>query len=179
LVAGIFHKLSEDEAKTITSAPEPLYDFPDELIRNVKFFRTASTEALEAKIEELKSNISTLKEQIDTDRSWKEEFKNGLSQNNEQILRLGSSLENLTQKLGQEIDERKQGESAQNLQLSSSLEKLALKLGQEIDERKQGEATHKANYSVIKGIGIVLGAILGGGFVSLIVMYLAGILNFG
>jgi chromosome segregation ATPase len=127
-----------------------MYEFPDELIKNVKFFRSASTESLETKIEEWRINLSTLKEQIDTDKSWKDEFKNGLSQNNEQILKLGTSLED-----------------------------LARKLGQEIDERKQGEAAQKANYSVVKGIGLILGALVGGGLVSLIVMYLAGILNFG
>lgn len=149
LVAGIFYELSGEETKVITSAPEPLYDFPDELMKNIKFFKSASTEALEGRIEELKSSLSVLKEQIDTDKSWKAEFKEGLSQNNQQIARLGTSLEELTKKLGSEIDERKHGES----QL-------------------------KAKYSVITGIGIVLGALLGGGLVSLIVMYLAGILNF-
>jgi deoxycytidine triphosphate deaminase len=52
LVAGIFYKLDENEAKAITSTPEPMYEFPDELIKNVKFFRSASTESLETKIEE-------------------------------------------------------------------------------------------------------------------------------
>ena len=150
LVAGVFHELSDEEAEVVTSNPEPLYDFPDELLKNIKFFKSASTEALESKIEEMRTSLSLLKEQIDTDKSWKEEFKNGLFQNNQQISKLGESLNELSKKLGIEIDERKQGEA--NLRTSSS---------------------------VIKGIGLVLGAILGGGVVSLIVLYLAGILNFG
>ena len=78
-----------NKQRVICSRFETLYEFPDELIRNVKIFKSASTEALEAKIEELKSSLVTIKEPLDSDKSWKEEFKNGLSQNNEQILKLG------------------------------------------------------------------------------------------
>jgi hypothetical protein len=51
------------------------------------------------------------------------------------------------------------------------------KLNKEIDERKDNVSKLKIQTSIIKGIGIVLGFIIGGGVVSLIVMYLAGILK--
>lgn len=149
IIAGIFYKLSDEEAEVITSIPEPLYDFPDALIKNVKFFRSTSAEALEAKIEELKTSLSTIKDQIDSDKTWKEEFKRGLSENNDQIGKLGLSLD-----------------------------KLAEKLGQEIDERKQGEAALDVKYSVVNGIGKVLGFIFGGAVAALLALLLAGILKF-
>lgn len=150
LIAGVFYKLDSEEAKVINSDPVSLYDFPDDLLKNIKTFQTASTEALENSIADLSKEISFLKDQIDTDKSWKEEFRQGLSKNNEQISKISESINVLTEKLGQEVDERKSGES-----------KL------------------KSKFSLIQGIGIILGALFGGGVISLVVMYLAGILNFG
>lgn len=150
LIAGVFYKLDPEEIQNIHSDPVSLYDFPDDLLKNIKTFQSASTETLENKIFDLSKEISLLRDQIDTDKTWKEEFRQGLSQNNKQISEIGESIKALSEKLGQEIDDRKAGES-----------KL------------------KSKFSIIQGIGIILGAIFGGGVVSLIVMYLAGILNFG
>ena len=179
LVAGIFYELNNDEAKLINSNPESFYDFPDELVKNIKSFKSASTEALEEIISDLRLSVNNIKDQIDSDKSWRDDFKKGLTQNNEQISKLGISLEDLAKKLGQEIDERKLGEIDQLSKLSSPLDALTEKLIQEIDDRKQGEVRQKVNYAVVRGIGVVLGAIFGGGLLSLIIMYIAGILKFG
>lgn len=157
LIAGVFYKLDPEEAKLVHSAPESLYEFPDDLLKNIGTFQSASTEALESRIEKLSEEISLLQGQIDSDRSWKEEFRMGLSKNNEQIAKTNEQIE----------------------KISKSIEDLTKNLEKEISERTTGESTLKSKFSLIQGIGIVLGAIFGGGLVSLIVMYIAGILNFG
>ena len=52
-----------------------------------------------------------------------------------------------------------------------------MKSGIEIDDRKSYDSKLEIRMSVIRGIGIVLGAIFGGGLVSLIVLFIAGILK--
>ena len=59
------------------------------------------------------------------------------------------------------------------------VDKMSEILDKEIYERKENVSKLKVQTSVVKGIGLVLGAIFGGGLVSLIIMYIAGILKFG
>jgi chromosome segregation ATPase len=115
-------------------------------------------------ITDLKKAIDDIRESIHADRTWCEEFKAGLKENNDQIRNLGIALENIARKLGEEIDERK-GLGAALGNITNGLEKNVTKL--------------KMRTAVIKGIGIVLAALFGGGVISLIVMYIAGILKFG
>jgi chromosome segregation ATPase len=163
-----------------------------------------------SEITDLKKAIDDIRESINTDRTWREEFKAGFKESNNHIKDLGIALENIARKLGEEIDERKGSNATlgtwreefksglkenndQIRNLNIALENIARKLGEEIDERKGlgatlGNITNglgknvtklKMQIAVIKGIGIVLSAFFGGGVISLIAMYLAGILKFG
>ncbi len=95
-----------------------------------------------------KMEIRAIKPQIDTDKSWKDEFKRGLDENNEQISKISDAVKEITNKLSQEIDERR-------------LENADIK-------------------SRIKSSSVLIGILLtvGGGIFTLIVTYLAGILEF-
>jgi len=59
------------------------------------------------------------------------------------------------------------------------VDRISEKLDKEIDERKSEDAKLKNQTSVIRGIGLVLGAFFGGGVISLIVLYLAKVLGVG
>jgi len=54
---------------------------------------------------------------------------------------------------------------------------ISEKLDKEVDERKDSVARLRLQTAVIKGIGIVLSAIFGGGLISLIALYVAKILR--
>ena len=55
--------------------------------------------------------------------------------------------------------------------------RISEKLDKEVDERKNSVEALRLQTAVIKGIGIVLSAIFGGGLISLIVLYVAKILR--
>lgn len=150
LVAGIFYKLNKNDTKGFTTIPEPLYDFPDELVRLIGEYKSVANESLLEEICALRSEFKILKEQIDSDKTWKDEFKKGLDQNNVQISKLGLALE-----------------------------EIANDLKTEIDTRQKNFTELKSGLSFFRGIGIVLGCILGSGGVALLVAWLTGILNIG
>jgi ATP-dependent 26S proteasome regulatory subunit len=154
----------DDQAKNFTKKPQPLDDFPDDLVKMIRNYNPESTDFFASEITGLKKAIDDIRESINTDKTWREEFKAGLKENNDQIKNLGIALEDITHKLGEEIDERK-GLGGTLGNITSKLEDNVTKL--------------KMQTSVIKGIGFVLSALFGGGVVSLIVMYLAGILKIG
>lgn len=137
LVAGVFYRVNEKSNKQ----PEPIYDFPDDLIKIVVDTKPNSITAINTIIDQLRTEIQEIKNQLTYDTQWKNDFQNGLTK-----------IEQLVNNMGE-------------------------KLNKEIDERKDNVSKLKIQTSIIKGIGIVLGFIIGGGVVSLIVMYLAGILK--
>lgn len=150
LVAGVFYKLNEEDTKNFTTKPESLYDFPDELVRMISEYKSVAMESLSEDLNTLKADLKFLKDQMDSDKSWKDEFQQGLAKHNEQLTKLGEALQDITKKLGAEIDERKDG-----------LSRL------------------EANFSVVRGIGLVLGSLVGGGLVMLLIAWMTGILNLG
>jgi hypothetical protein len=123
-------------------------EFPDDLIKMIRNYTPISPASFHSEVSTLKKTVSELWDAINSDKSWREEFKAGLKENNDQIRNLGIALEN-----------------------------IAGKLGKEIDERKENDAKLKMQASVIKGIGLVLSAIFGGGLISLVVLYVAKILR--
>jgi dUTPase len=61
--------------------------------------------------------------------------------------------------------------------IENLVNRISEKLDKEIDERKDSVAKLRLQTAVIKGIGVVLSAIFGGGLISLIVLYIAKILH--
>lgn len=95
LVAGIFYKLDDTEIEEASVKPEPLYDFPDDLLALVKGYKPVSNRMVENftdKINVLKEEIKNLKQQLDEDKKWSDDFKRGLSENNAQIKEIGVQI---------------------------------------------------------------------------------------
>jgi dUTPase len=138
LVAGVFYKVDKKSSKR----PEPIYDFPDDLVKIVVDTKPNSVNALNAAIDELRKEILDIRKQLIFDDKWRNDFQNGLTE-----------IQQLMKEMGRKLDT-------------------------EIDERKDSVGRLKARTSIITGIGLILGFIFGGGLVSLIVMYIAGILRF-
>ncbi|MCL1812611.1 MAG: hypothetical protein FWG29_03725 [Treponema sp.] len=138
LVAGVFYKVDKKSDKI----PEPINNFPDDLIKIMADTKPNSIIAVSTAIDQLKSEMENIRNQLSVDNNWKNEFQKGLTEIREIVKEMG-----------------------QNLTI-------------EIAERKDNDDKLRAQTSVVKGIGLVLGFIFGGGVVSFIVMYLAGILKF-
>ena len=63
--------------------------------------------------------------------------------------------------------------------VSTKLEDIANQLSTEINNRQSGQSQLEKKMATLKGIGLVLSGLLGGGLVSLLVMWIAGILQIG
>lgn len=111
LVAGILYRLDDSDVSQTDTVPEPLYDFPDDLVAMIKEYKPINNsnawDAMQANIDALKEEVNVLKTQLDSDKSWKDEFKKGLEENNLQINKIGNAVNEIAEKLSQEIDERK------------------------------------------------------------------------
>jgi len=138
LVAGVFYKVDEMSGKQ----PDPIFDFPDDLVKIVVDTKPNSITAVNSVIDQLRIEIQEIRNQLTYDAQWKNDFQNGLTK-----------IQQLVSNMGEKLDK-------------------------EIDERKENVSKLRIQASVVKGIGLVLSFILGGGLVSLIVMYIAGILKF-
>lgn len=63
--------------------------------------------------------------------------------------------------------------------VGAKLDEIANKLGSEVTARQKGQIGLEKKMAVLRGIGLVLSGLLGGGLVSLLVMWLGGVLRIG
>jgi len=95
LVAGVFYRTDKESDKR----PETINDFPYELIRIVVDSKPNSISTINNVLEELKTEIQTIKNQFTYDDQWKKEFQTGLTEIRHIIKEMG-------EKLGVEIETR-------------------------------------------------------------------------
>jgi len=75
LIAGVFYKSDYKSDKT----PEPISDFPDELIKMVIDNKPNSISSLLTTIDRLAEELKFIKDKISNDEKWKDEFREGLT----------------------------------------------------------------------------------------------------
>jgi dUTPase len=116
LVAGVFYRLDKESDKT----PEPINNFPDELIRAVVDTKPNSISAINNALEELKAEMQSIKTQLTHDDQWKKDFQAGLTDIQQLVKEMG-------QKLDTEIDTRRKENTDlknENLELKDEHVKL-------------------------------------------------------
>jgi len=96
LVAGVFYKTDKQSDKI----PEPINDFPDELIKTVVDTKPNSINAIVSTIDNINISISNLrteihdiKEQLNRDDLWKIKFQTGLSELQQLVIKIGEKLD--------------------------------------------------------------------------------------
>ncbi len=119
--------------------PMPLYDFPDELVRMINEYKPVTSEYLMNKMEKIEQEILQLRTHVNSDKEWREDFKKGLKTNSEQISQIGTAVKNITEQLSGEIEERKSG---------------------------IGEIQSKLSF--LRGMGFILGGLVGGVIVAVL-----------
>lgn len=142
LAAGIFYrtdKISDED----NFSPEPLDDFPEELVDSMTKYEPFSPTNATQKIDLMESRIKFLEDRINTDNEWKTTFKESL---NDVVIKLGTITDNLRE---------------------------------EVAARQLGQSGLEKKLSVLRGIGMVLGALVGGGLTSLLIAWLTGVFNLG
>lgn len=103
LVGAVFYELDEKEMAEFDNTPEPLEDFPDELVRIIKEYEPV---AIKSVVDDLKK----LREAVESDSNWKKAFQEGLDKNQDTLEKNIGLINKIAQNLQTEIDSRKLGE---------------------------------------------------------------------
>jgi len=153
LIAGVFYKTDYKSAKT----PEPINDFPDELIKMVVDNKPNSTSSLLTTIERLAEEIKFIKDKINNDEKWKNDFREGLT-NIRQLVQ--ETSENL-----KETSENLKTETKTRANENREIEKEQIKLREAVIPLSQAEK----RYQLLKGALITLAITIIGGIIVYII----------
>jgi dUTPase len=143
LVAGVFYKVD----KSADKLPEPINNFPDELIKAVVDTKPNSISAVNTAIEGIRTELQEIKRRLETDIKWKDEFQAGLTDITKLVKSMGEKLEI-------EIDTRKN----ENLELKKEqlgLKEMVMPLSK-IQKRNQ----FFMGVLVTLGVGVITGIIV-------------------
>lgn len=93
LIAAVFYRLSGDELGHFDAPETVVRDFPEDIVKLISMYKPVGMQAIQDLMHDLRQEIDSLRIEITTDKEWKTEFKNSLSQHNDQIGKLLKSLE--------------------------------------------------------------------------------------
>lgn len=113
LIAAQFYKLTAEETPPSTSRiPEPLYEFPDDLVQLMAVYEPATTEGLRQSVHDLTRMVEDLKRQIEAKEDWYNRFQEALDKVTKNVADLTSNVDKLQSSLRDEVEARKQTSEA-------------------------------------------------------------------
>jgi dCTP deaminase len=109
LIAAQFYRLSAEETPPSASrVPEPLYEFPDDLVQLMAVYEPATTEGLQQTVHELTRAVADLKRQIEDKEEWYSRFQESLDKVTKNVADLTINVDKLQSSLRDEVEARKQ-----------------------------------------------------------------------
>jgi dCTP deaminase len=93
IVGSMFYRLREDQIDSAAPTPSEIKDFPDELVSLIRNYKPIELNGIDSKLDQIAKDLENLKKEIETDKSWKDEFKNSLEAHNRQIDKLIHGIE--------------------------------------------------------------------------------------
>lgn len=153
LIAAVFYTLDDDE-QTDFVKPEPIADFPDDLVRMMQMYQPVMLQSLLEKISATQKDISDLRKEFRDQEDWKRTFRESLEKHDRQIDKLLSGLEELGKRLDQEMNVRQTGQQSLDHQLSE----IGGRVTEIANTRNRRHILWTSVLSAI--IGAVVGAIL-------------------
>lgn len=109
LIAATFQRLSSDELSDYTPAQtREITDFPEELITLIQSYKPSDAAGLQALLDETRRELSQLKNDLTTDREWRQEFQSNLDKQNSLIERTNTEIGRVLDLIKEEASERKQ-----------------------------------------------------------------------
>lgn len=113
LIAAQFYRLGESETPPSNSrVPQPLYEFPDDLVQLMAVYEPATTEGLRQSVHDLTRTVEDLKRQIEDKEEWYNRFQEALDKVTKNVADLTTNVDKLQVSLREEIDARKQTSEA-------------------------------------------------------------------
>jgi dCTP deaminase len=93
LIAATFHRLQGSEVDDFPPPPEPLDDFPDDLVRVIREYQPVAVQKLAAGLDGLETQVADLRREMRDREDWAKSFQRYLDAHNEQIGRLTADLQ--------------------------------------------------------------------------------------
>lgn len=129
LIAVIFYELEGEELSTFPK-PDPILDFPDDLVRMMQSYQPVMLQSLQELISSAQKEIVDLRKEFRDQEDWKRTFRESLEKHDRQIDKLLSGLEEIGKHLDQEMTVRQEGQQSLDHQLtkiSARVEDIAQK----------------------------------------------------
>jgi deoxycytidine triphosphate deaminase len=75
LIGVMFYELDASDIRAPSARPEPILDFPDDLVRMIGSYKPVELNGMETRVAELSAKFTALQNEIGQDREWKEQVK--------------------------------------------------------------------------------------------------------
>lgn len=102
VIAATFYRLEEGERGDFPAAPEPLEDFPAELVQVMEKYKPVALQSVNDGLRSLEKAVEAIRAQISSHEQWSQQFKQYLEEHNRQI-------RDLTADLRAEVETRRSG----------------------------------------------------------------------
>jgi len=109
LIAAHFFRLDPHEIPpSTTKPPEPMYEFPDDLVQLMQIYEPSTNDGLRQYVGELTQKVDDLKRLVETKEEWFDRFQKSLAEVTRSVSELTQNVDKLREGLRDEIDARKQ-----------------------------------------------------------------------
>jgi hypothetical protein len=109
VIAAVFYELAEDELVEFPVAePTEITDFPDDLVNLIRNYRPIALGGLQEEILETRRELTALKTDIATDKTWRDTFKHDLEELKSVVLETSRNVVRISDNLDKEVTLRTQ-----------------------------------------------------------------------
>lgn len=85
LIAAVFYELDGPEACDMGVPPDEVTDFPDDLVRLISNYKPVELKGLQDALSDTQRQLENLRNDVTTDKTWREDFKRDLDEHNKQL----------------------------------------------------------------------------------------------
>jgi vacuolar-type H+-ATPase subunit I/STV1 len=117
LIAAVFSKLSPEEQDRFKKPENPIFDFPDDLIRLMEKYKPISIQVIMDEIKKLNCKIDLLNNEIKDREDWYKRLQEGIEHHEK-------AIEKLTNLLEKETNERRESQKDIDAKLSQLTERM-------------------------------------------------------
>jgi dCTP deaminase len=118
LVGATFERLDESETMDY-AVPEPLDDFPTEIIHIIKDYKPLETRLIFEELRTCQDKIAALRRELDEDITWKENYRKAIDDNARLITKISDALDLERQTRKEEAEDLKESDDKLRAAISS------------------------------------------------------------
>ena len=92
IIGALFYKVENEEYAGGSPIPQEISDFPDELVSLIRNYKPVELNGLGDVVQSLRRDLHILRDEVTSDKSWRDDFKSSIQQHNNQLGQLIDSL---------------------------------------------------------------------------------------